>query len=85
MATGTPISREWVCMMIDGVPVIDWGDGRAQDLYTGDFRPYKDAEYSHPITDQELDVLINAGRVADYDVQTVFVNNLPEPPRKMLD
>ena len=85
MPSGTPINRQWVCMLVSGTPIIDWGDGRAQDMYTGEFSEFSDSEYSHGITDRELDMLIRAGRVADYDSQVVYVNALPEPPRDTID
>ncbi|MEK6255763.1 MAG: hypothetical protein N2C13_00420 [Chloroflexota bacterium] len=83
--SGTPIIRQWIYMMNDGSPVIDWGDGKVQDMYTGDFMPFEERDYSHGITDRELDVLKNAGRVASYDANNVFVNSLPEPPREMIE
>lgn len=83
--TGTPISRQWIYMLQDGTPVIDWGDGKVQDMYSGDFKPFDEKDYSHPITDRELDVLKNAGRVSKYDSKDVYVNSLPEPPREMID
>lgn len=83
--TGTPISRQWIYMLQNGTPVIDWGDGKVQDMYSGDFTPFDEKDYSHPITDRELDVLKNAGRVSQYDTKNVYVNSLPEPPREMID
>lgn len=83
--TGSPISRQWIYMLTNGSPVIDWGDGKVQDMYSGDFLPFEERDYSHSITDRELDVLRNAGRVASYDTKNVFVNSLPEPPRDMID
>ena len=85
MPSGTPISRQWVCMLNDGTPVIDWGDGRAQDIYSGDFMEFNEKDYSHPITDPELDMLVRAGRVEHYDSQNVYIYSLPEPPRKTID
>ena len=83
--TGSPISRQWIYMLTNGSPVIDWGDGKVQDMYSGEFLPFEERDYSHGITDRELDVLKNAGRVASYDTKNVFVNSLPEPPRDMID
>lgn len=83
--SGTPINRQWVYMMNDGSPVIDWGDGKVQDMYSGEFAPFEERNYSHGITDRELDVLKNAGRVDSYDSQNVYVNSLPEPPRDMIE
>ncbi len=83
--SGTPINREWIYMLQNGTPVIDWGDGRVQDMYTGEFMPFHERDYSHGITDHELDVLKNAGRVSEYDSKNVWVNALPEPPRDMID
>lgn len=86
MPSGTPLNRHWVVILRDGIPVYDWGDGLAQDLYTGDFLNFDGVvDYSHGITDAELDQLVRVGRVNTYDSQTVYVYSLPEPPRQTID
>lgn len=84
MTQGTPINRQWVCTLHDGTPIIDWGNGRAQDMFTGEFLDY-DGNFSHGITDNELYLLVRAGRVVEFDNTTVYINALPDPPQKTLD
>ncbi|MBI3158226.1 MAG: hypothetical protein HYZ26_01340 [Chloroflexi bacterium] len=85
MPAGTPLNRTWICMLIDGTPVIDWGNGKVQDIYTGEFRPYREGEFSHVATDRDLDQLKRAGRVCEYTGKLVYLNALPEPERRVLD
>ena len=84
MTQGTPINRQWVCTLHDGRPIIDWGSGRAQDMFTGEFFEF-DGHYSHAITNHELDLLVRAGRVEEFNTKTVYVNALPEPPQETID
>jgi len=85
MATGKPINRQWIYMLKDGTSVIEWEEGLVQDLLSGDFlRPAK-SEFSHPIRDDELDMLLRAGRVDRYDAREVYVNSMPEQLRRTLD
>ena len=37
MPSGVPIDRQWVFVLEDGSPVVDWGDDLMQDLLSGDF------------------------------------------------
>lgn len=78
MLNGTPIDRNWICITLDGIAVVDWGDGKAQDLYTGEVLPFDGTRYSHPVTDHDLDRLCRAGRVSGFDMRYVYVNNLPD-------
>jgi hypothetical protein len=84
MQKGNPINRQWIVVLRNGSIIIDWGDGRAQDIHTGEFLRF-DGEYSHGITDQELEVLINAGRVFEYDRKDVYIAALPDPPRDTIE
>jgi hypothetical protein len=72
-------------MLIDGTPVIDWGNGKVQDIYSGRFKPYREGEFSHVATDRDLEQLKRAGRVGDYTARLVYVNALPEAARRVLD
>jgi hypothetical protein len=85
MANGTPFHRQQIFMLKNGCAVLDWEQGLAQDILTGEFVPYTDADFSHGIQDYELDSLIRAARVERYDSQTVWIYNLPEPPRNTLE
>lgn len=85
MSSGTPIPRDLIFVLKTGETVVDWGDGRVQDIESGGFIPFRESDYGRPISDQDLDRLRNIGRVIDYDARTVFLRPLPEPPRRTID
>lgn len=85
MPTGVPINRQWIYVLKNGTFVVEWGEDLAQDLWSGDFLHPIRSEYSHPIRDDELELLKRAGRVESYDAQRVFVFSLPEPPRRTME
>jgi hypothetical protein len=85
MTTGIPVTREWVFALQSGEIVLDWGDGRVQDILTGDFRVFDEHDYGRPVTDSDLEALRNNGRVESYDGHRVYLRPLPEPPRKTID
>ena len=82
---GVPVNRQWVLVTHTGAVVIDWGDDQFQDVHTGDFIAVTEAEISHHIQVDELEVLKRAGKVAEYDSKTVSFNNLPERRQKTID
>ncbi|MEL7592246.1 MAG: hypothetical protein AAGU17_13230 [Anaerolineaceae bacterium] len=84
-ASGTPLNRQWVIVLNDGMVVIDWGDGVYQDIVNGDFLSIREEEVSHHITNRELDWLIKTGRVASYDNLIVRVHSLPERPLRTME
>ena len=85
MAGGTPINRQWILALKNGMIVIDWGDGLFQDVRTGDFLSVLEAEISHHILNEELDWLIRIGRVSTYTTTTVWFPSLPERPQRTID
>jgi hypothetical protein len=85
MAGGTPINRQWILSLKNGMIVIDWGDGLFQDVRTGDFLSVLEAEISHHILNEELDWLIRIGRVSTYTTTTVWFPSLPERPQRTID
>jgi len=85
MARGMPVPRSLVFLTVTGEAVVDWGDGRVQDITSGGFMTYSESNYSRPLTDVELQTLKNNGRVEDYDDRMVYLRPLPEPPRKTID
>jgi hypothetical protein len=85
MPAGMPVSRQWIYVLVDGRAVIEWEDNMLQDLMSGEFIRPAEAAYSHPIQDDELDILRRAGRVDRYDSREVYIYSLPEPPRRTLD
>jgi hypothetical protein len=80
-----PISRQWIFVLNNGSPVIEWEDGLVQDLLSGEFIHSEERDYGHPIRDDELDMLYRAGRVERYDTQHVYIYSLPEQSRRTLD
>jgi hypothetical protein len=82
MPGGMAINRQWVFVLKDGTIIMDWGDGRAVDLARGEFIEFKEATYSHPVQDNELEVLRRMGRVASFDSLVIFVTSMPELPHE---
>lgn len=85
MSGGVPVEKQNVYVMQDGTFVVDWGDGQAQDLMTGEFLRVSESDFSHVIYDPELEILIRRGRVVEYDSHQVYLAPLPEGGRAMLD
>jgi hypothetical protein len=85
MPSGVPIDRQWVFVLEDGRPVVDWGDELVQDLLRGEFFSSQESKISHPIRDDELDILQRAGRVERYNSRHIFIYTLPERPRPTIE
>lgn len=85
MAHGTPIPRDLMFALQSGEIVVDWGDGRVQDVESGEFLDFQESDYGRPISDIDLDRLLYAGRITGYDARQVFLRPLPEPPRRTID
>ncbi len=84
MPSGVPFDRQWVYVLEDGRPVIDWGDDLLQDILNGDFINSNRGD-GHPIRDDELEMLQRAGRVERFDSRHVYVFALPERPRPTIE
>ncbi|MBN2556621.1 MAG: hypothetical protein JXA97_11835 [Anaerolineales bacterium] len=85
MAAGIPVSRDLVFVLKSGAVVFDWGNGRVQDIRTGDFLAFQESDYGRGVTDADLDLLKNNARVDRYDNRIVFLRPLPEPPRRTIE
>lgn len=85
MPRGIPVSRSLVFVLATGEVVVDWGDGRVQDILTGEFRPFRESEYGRPVNDTDLEQLKNNARLEAYDAWMVYLRPLPEPPRKTIE
>jgi hypothetical protein len=85
MPSGVPIDRQWVYVLEDGRPVIDWGDDLLQDLLSGDFLNSDRGDDGHPIRDDELEMLTRAGRIERFDSRHVYIFALPERPRPTIE
>jgi hypothetical protein len=80
-----PVPRGWVFVLKTGDVVIDWGDGRVQDILTGEFRSLSPHDPGETVSDADLEALKNSGRVQGYDVRMVYLRPLPEPPRPTIE
>lgn len=85
MPSGVPIDRQWVFVLEDGRPVVDWGDELVQDLLRGEFFSSEESKISHPIRDDELEILQRAGRIARFNSRHIFIYTLPERPRPTIE
>lgn len=80
---GLAVPRHLVFVLKDGSFVVQWEIDRVQDLLTGETHPFRDVEYGHAITDQELNHLRDAASVAGYDPAYVWLYALPEGERRL--
>jgi len=85
MPAGVPVARSWVYVLKSGEVVVDWGDGRVQDVASGEFITVSESDYDRPVSDTELDQLKLNGRIERYDVRMVHLLPLPEPPRRLIE
>jgi hypothetical protein len=85
MPGGVPIDRQWIYILRDGRTVLDWGDGLVQDLLNGEFVNFSKESISHPIQDDDLEMLKRAGRVERFNDRQVYVYSLPERPQPTLE
>ena len=85
MPSGVPIDRQFVFVLDDGRPVVDWGDDLVQDLLNGDFLERDQKDPGHPIRNDELDMLKRAGRIERYDSRHVYIYALPERARPTIE
>jgi hypothetical protein len=69
----------------DGRPIIDWGDEVVQDILSGDFFTSEKSDDNHPIRNDELEMLVRAGRVERFDARHVYIFSLPERPRPTME
>lgn len=80
MPEGMAVSRSLVFVTKKGIALLDWGDGRGVDLTRGEFVPFRESDYSHPIQDDELETLRRLGRISGYDRHMVYITSVPDPP-----
>lgn len=85
MTSGFPVVRDLVFVLKSGEIVLDWGDGRVQDVLTGEFLDFEEPDYGRAVSDVDLEMLKNNGRVIAYDPRMVYLTPLPEPPRPTIE
>lgn len=79
--SGSPVPRHTVFILADGSFVVQWDEGRVQELLSGRYRRYEDDSFGHAITSYELNQLKAAGCVEHYDERYVWLYALPETNR----
>ena len=76
---GSPIPRHYLFVLRDGSVVVQWVAQKVQEIHTGTFRPYSPADYSHPITDSDLDQLQAQGHVSHYTSRYIWLLPIDQP------
>lgn len=69
-----PVPRHRVFVLNNGTFVVQWEEKRVQSLLTGKYHAYDTNQQTDPITDYELNQLINVGIVHDYDSKLVHLS-----------
>lgn len=81
-----PVPRTRVFVLSDGMFVVQWEENRVQDLLSGRYYPYSEAQFGNAISDYELSQLQNSGIVEDFDEELVYlspsVNTSPHAPMR---
>ena len=72
------IPRSRVFVLVDGTFVVRWSEKRVQELESGTYRTYNKWDFGAPITDYELQQLLNVGLVEYFDQESVTLQPLPE-------
>ncbi len=85
MPIGTPVSRHFVVILIDGRVAVDWGNSLFQDVLTGEFLSCTEQEISTLAQNEDLEALKSSGCVVSYDPFLVYFSTLPEQPHRTLD
>lgn len=80
--SGTPVGRNWIVMMHNGVTAIDWGGGQFLDAVSGNFFKAIESEVSHRASNADLDWLLHIGRIDDYNETYVYFNGLSNLPSR---
>ncbi len=83
--SGIPVARDLIFVLKSGETVVDWGDGRAKDIHTGELIQYEESDFGRAILDTDLDTLKNNGLVESYDAHIVYLQSLPQRPQRTLD
>ncbi len=77
MPEGTPIPRQFFLVTNNGQFVIDWGNHRYQDIFTGEAVFMPDDTIAFPVKESELIWLKNNGTISFFDRFVVYIFNLP--------
>lgn len=77
MPEGTPIPRQFFLVTNNGQFVIDWGNQRYQDIFTGEAVVLQSETVAFPVKENELIWLKNNGTISFFDRFVVYIYNLP--------
>ncbi|MBI9044679.1 MAG: hypothetical protein JEZ06_09350 [Anaerolineaceae bacterium] len=77
MARGTPIDRQFILVNQNGLIVIDWGNGKYQDVYEGNIVECKEIEL-RAVREDELTILKSGQWILDFDSRMVYFLSLPQ-------
>jgi len=77
MAQGTPIPRQFLLVTQDGRYVIDWGNLRFQDIYSGEVILLENDISTFPVKESEMNWLKNSGAIGGFDALNVYIFDLP--------
>ncbi len=77
MPEGTPIPRQFFLVTNNGQFVIDWGNKRYQDIFTGEAVILPDESIAFPVKESELLWLKNNGTISSFDKFVIYIFNLP--------
>lgn len=81
------IPRSRIFVLADGTFVVQWEENRVQELLNGRYRNYDEALFGNAITDFELNQLVRANVVDNYDDKLVYLNSMsnimPEIPSRV--
>ena len=69
------INRKWFFVMNNGKLVLDWGQGKAQEVTSGKFVSYVPKNYAHAVEDQELIELVEKNRIVRFDQEKVVLKS----------
>lgn len=72
------IPRDSLFVLVDGTFVVQWSEGRVQELVEGRYRVYEQEDFGAPITDYELQQLLKAGLIEHFTEDQVTLCPLPE-------
>lgn len=84
MPGGTVIDRNWLVLLDDGTPAVDWGDGTMQNIITGEFIADTGRSAAFPVPPEELARMAKAGVIIFAGEKQVELHPLPERKTNVL-
>ena len=69
------IHRKWFFVHKNGKLLLDWGQGKAQEVLSGQFISYVPKDYVHAVKDEMLVGLMETGKVIRFDQEQVVIRS----------